>query len=62
LRSHATLLYHGFRREELCRLKIKDIHPRRGVEGALFGPISNYRTGKLDDTTTPDGVYKLVRR
>ena len=27
----ATLLYHGLRREELCRLKIKDIHPRRGV-------------------------------
>ncbi len=22
----ATLLYHGLRREELCRLKIKDIH------------------------------------
>jgi integrase/recombinase XerD len=27
----ATLLYHGLRREELRRLKIKDIHPRRGV-------------------------------
>jgi integrase len=27
----ATLLYHGLRREELCRLRIKDIHPRRGV-------------------------------
>jgi integrase/recombinase XerD len=27
----ATLLYHGLRREELCRLKIKDIHSRRGV-------------------------------
>jgi integrase len=25
----ATLLYHGLRREELCRLKIKDIHRRR---------------------------------
>jgi integrase/recombinase XerD len=27
----ATLLFHGLRREELCRLRIKDIHPRRGV-------------------------------
>ena len=96
----ATLLYHGLRREELCRLKIKDIHPRRGVphlrvhgkgnktryiplhagtqellndyldearhaadtEGALFRPIRNNRTGTLDNTITPDGVYKLVRR
>ena len=27
----ATLLYHGLRREELCRLKVNDIHSRRGV-------------------------------
>jgi len=26
----ATLLYHGLRREELCHLKVKDIHSRRG--------------------------------
>jgi integrase/recombinase XerD len=32
------------------------------TEGALFRPVSNNRTGKLDDTITPDGVYKLVRR
>jgi site-specific recombinase XerD len=95
----ATLLYHGLRREELCKLKIKDIHSRRGVphlrvhgkgsktryipvhagtlellndyldeahhaadtEGALFRPIRNNRTGRLDNTITPDGVYKLVR-
>jgi integrase/recombinase XerD len=96
----ATLLYHGLRREELCRLKVKDIHSRRGVphlrvlgkggkirylplhagahellndyldeahhaadtEGALFRPVSNNRTGRLDNAITPDGVYKLVRR
>ena len=96
----ATLLYHGLRREELCRLKVKDIHSRRGVphlrvhgkgsktrylplhagahellndyldearhaadtEGALFRPVSNNRTGYLDNAITPDGVYKLVRR
>jgi site-specific recombinase XerD len=27
----AVLLYHGLRREELCLLKVKDIHERRGV-------------------------------
>jgi len=96
----ATLLYHGLRREELCKLKIKDIHSRRGVphlrihgkggktryipihagtlellndyldeahhaadtDGALFRPVRNNRTGRLDATITPDGVYKLVRR
>jgi integrase/recombinase XerD len=27
----ATLLYHGLRREELCRLRVKDIQTRQGV-------------------------------
>jgi integrase len=27
----SVLLYHGLRREELCTLKVRDIHPRRGV-------------------------------
>src|SRR5215472_19057909 len=27
----ATLLYHGLRREELCGLKVKDLHSRQGV-------------------------------
>ena len=27
----ATLLYHGIRREELCRLRVKDLHSRQGV-------------------------------
>lgn len=27
----AVLLYHGLRREELCLLKVRDIHHRRGV-------------------------------
>jgi len=34
----------------------------RDTEGALFRPVSNNRTGELDNTITPDGVYKLVRR
>lgn len=28
----STLLYHGLRREELCLLKVRDIHERRGVK------------------------------
>ena len=28
----STLLYHALRREELCKLKVKDIHERRGVK------------------------------
>jgi integrase/recombinase XerD len=27
----SVLLYHGLRREELCTLKVRDIHQRRGV-------------------------------
>jgi len=27
----ATLLYHGLRREEVCRLKVRDIHTRQGT-------------------------------
>ncbi len=27
----ATLLYHGIRREELCRLSVRDMHSRQGV-------------------------------
>jgi site-specific recombinase XerC len=96
----STLLYHALRREELCKLKVKDFrHARRGVphlkvsgkgdktrylplhpgtnelihdyleaaghsdddNGALFRPIKNNRTLKLEKAVTPDAVYKLVR-
>ena len=29
--------------------------------GALFRPVRNNTTGRLDQAITPDGVYKLVR-
>ncbi len=29
--------------------------------GALFRPVKNNTTGKLDQAMTPDGIYKLVR-
>jgi site-specific recombinase XerD len=96
----STLLFHALRREELCKLKVKDFrHVRKGVPhlkvagkggktrylplhpgtnglindyleaaghggddgGALFRPVRNNTTGRLDQAITPDGVYKLVR-
>ena len=96
----STLLYHALRREELCKLKVKDFrHARRGVlhlyvsgkgekmryvplhpgtnelihdypeaaghgtddNGALFRPIRNNRTGRIDKALDPNMVYKLVR-
>jgi site-specific recombinase XerD len=96
----STLLFHALRRDELCKLKVKDArHSRRGVahlkvhgkgdktryvplhpataalihdyleaaghgedeNGALFRPLRNNTTGKLDGAITPDAIYKLVR-
>ena len=94
----ATLLYHGIRREELCGLRIKDLHSREGVmhfrikgkrekirfvpvnaaaqrtiedylalsghrsevEGALFRPVKNNRTGRLDRHLDPASVYRNI--
>jgi site-specific recombinase XerD len=96
----STLLFHALRREELCKLKVRDFrHARKGVPhlkvsgksgktrylplhpgtngvindyldaaghgtddaGALFRPIRNNRTGRLEGAITADGVYRLVR-
>ena len=96
----STLLYHALRREELCKLTVRDFkNERRGVahlkvsgkggktrylplnpatgplihdyleaaehgaelDGPLFRPVRNNRTGTLNTALTPDGVYKLVR-
>src|SRR5271157_3642632 len=96
----STLLFHALRREELCKLKVKDFrHVRKGVPhlkvsgkggknrylplhpgtnglindyleaaghglddgGALFRPLRNNATGRLDKAITPVGIYKLVR-
>ena len=94
----ACLLYHGMRREELCGLKVKDLHSRQGVmhfrvrgkrdkirfipvaaavqrliedylgmaghrtdlEGALFRPVKNNRTGRLDRHLDPASVYRNI--
>lgn len=96
----ATLLYHGIRREELCGLRVKDLHSRQGVmhfrikgkrakirfvpvnagaqrmieeylaltrhrsdvEGALFRPVKNNRTGCLDRHLDPASVYRNIVR
>ncbi len=96
----STLLFHALRREELCKLKVRDFrHARKGVphlkvsgkggktrylplhprtnalihdyldaaghgadeSGALFRPIRNNRTGRLERAIKADGVYRLVR-
>ena len=94
----ATLLYHGIRREELCTLRVKDLHSRQGVmhfrvmgkrskirfvpvnaaalrlieeylaaaghrkdmEGAMFRPVKNNRTGDLDRPLDPASVYRNI--
>ena len=92
--------FHALRREELCKLKVKDFrHARKGVPhlkvsgkggktrylplhpgthglindyldaaghgldeaGALFRPVRNNRTGRMEGAITADGVYRLVR-
>ena len=99
----ATLLYHGIRREELCRLRLKDMQSREGVmhfrirgkrdkirfvpihpavlrligeylqagkhgggvehknlEEALFRPVVNNRTGRLDRHLDPGSIYRNI--
>jgi integrase len=96
----AALLYHGIRREELCGLRVRDLHSRQGVmhfrihgkrakirfipvhvgaqrmiedylalaghrgdlEGALFRPVKNNRTGELDRHLDPGSVYRNIVR
>ena len=96
----ATLLYHGLRREELCRLRVRDIQARGGVmhlriegkgdkrrflpvvpkalrlmreylavaghaqdlDGPLFRPVKNSRTGILRKPLDPWSVYERVVR
>jgi integrase/recombinase XerD len=95
-----TLLFHALRREELCKLKVRDFrHARKGVphlkvsgkggktryvplhpgpsglindyleaaghgadeSGALFRPVKNNATGRLDTAITPDGLQDCAR-
>jgi len=94
----ATLLYHALRREELCRLRVKDVLTIQGVphlrvhgkgdklrdipvaaiaqrlisqyldmaghraelDGALFRPVRNNRTGTLNKPLHPDSVYHEI--
>jgi len=96
----STLLFHALRRDELCKLRVRDFNEsRRGVphlrvsgkgektrylplhpgtnalvhdyleaaghgadeNGALFRPIKNNRSGRLDTAITANGIYTLVR-
>lgn len=99
----ATLLYHGIRREELCKLRLRDLQSRQGVmhfrvdgkrekirfvpahptalrlvaeyleelkkhgggreldlDGPLFRPVKNNRTGTLEKHLEPGSIYRNV--
>ena len=96
----AVLFYHGLRREEVCKLRVKDLEQRQGVmhlrihgkggkirfvpahpaalgriadyleaaghgedaNGALFRPMKNPRTGRLDVALSPGKVDECVVR
>lgn len=101
----ATLLYHGIRREELRRLRLRDMQSRQGVmhfrikgkrdkirfvpvhpmaqrvigeylamakhgggrdgadlDGTLFRPVKNNRTGTLDKHLNPASIYRNIVR
>jgi hypothetical protein len=54
----ATLLYHGIRREELCGLRVKDLHSRQGVmhirvkgkrSKIRFIPVNPAAQGMIED-------------
>ena len=64
----ATLLYHGIRREELCRLRVKDMQSRQGVDAfsdqgqARQDPLrSRSRRGATADRGIP-GARRPRRR
>src|SRR5450755_3734657 len=71
----STLLFHALRREELCKLKVKDFrHARKGVphlkvsgKGGktrylpLHPGTNGVITDHLEGAITADGVYRLVR-
>ncbi len=42
----SILFYHALRRDELCKLMVKDVHERRGT---------------TDTALTTDGVYQLIK-
>jgi integrase len=50
----SVLLYHGLRREELCLLTVRDIHPRRGVpQLRVHGNGGNYDDLAIMRSSTP---------
>ena len=60
----SVLLFHALRREELCTLKVKDIHERRGVKhlrvhgkgGKLrYVPLHPHAAGLIDDYLLANG-------
>jgi len=55
----STLLFHALRRDELCKLRVRDFrHARRGVPHLRVSGKGE----RPDKALTPGAVYKLVRR
>jgi integrase len=54
-----TLLYHGMRREELCGLRIRDIHRRQG--GRHFPGQGKARSGPVRDRACDDATWSIGR-
>ena len=55
----ATLLYHGIRREELCRLRVKDMQSRQGV-GHFRIKASATKCGSFPSTPRRNGSSKNI--
>jgi site-specific recombinase XerC len=59
----SVLLYHGLRREELCTLKVRDIHPRLGVPHLrVHGKGGTPTSPPLGSTTGGRPGRRIVRR
>src|SRR5271157_5279877 len=67
----ATLLYHGIRREELCGLRVKDLHSRQGVmhfrikgkrAKILFVPVNAAAQRMIEDYLALNRTSERCRR
>lgn len=54
----ATLLYHGLRREEVCRLRLRDLHQREGVPHFRV----HGKGGKIRYVPVVAAALRLIRR
>jgi integrase len=65
----ATLLYHGMRREELCKLRVRDLQQREGAlhfrvhgKGEALAPFDVIRPTEPDSWTLPVEKVMILSR